>query len=251
MQMTENEYTSLARRDPLSFGLLYIDLLEDKIWDFETRAWLPEIYGAVNPWNIERYPVGLSRRLVVEKATQVGISTLAMTKMFHLASNWPVRIGYTLPRQQDTIDIVTTRIDPMIRHSPYLREKLGVPDSTHAKQFGDSYLYFMELTVEPRMIPLDALYVDEVDLSEPDNVDIVSNRMDASRWKLATYLSTPTIPNYGIHKFYNSSDMREWLVKCPKCNYWQTLDWEQNLRVVGAANNPTRVSMVAHSATPN
>ena len=91
------------------------------------------------------------------------------------------------------------------------------------------------------MMPSDALYVDEVDLSNPDFMSTAINRLDASPWKLQTYLSTPTVPNYGINALYNASDMREWLVKCPKCNHEQPLDWEVNLRIVGAANNPTKV----------
>jgi hypothetical protein len=99
----------------------------------------------------------------------------------------------------------------------------------------------MELNVEPRMMPADALFVDEVDLSNPDNMSTALNRLDASRWKLATYLSTPTVPNYGIHGLYETSDKRQWLVKCPKCNYEQPLDWELNLRIEGARNKPSKV----------
>jgi len=239
--MRAEQLQSLTKRDPLAFGVAYVDLLEDRHWEVSTRAWATEIYQAVNPWYIERDPIGRARRLVVTKSTQAGISTMALTKMLHFATNWPVRIFYTLPRQQDVLDMVTTRMDPMIAASPYLRSKLGQPDSAHAKRIGDSYVFFMELSVEPRMMPADSLFVDEVDLSNPDFMSTALNRLDASRWKLSTYLSTPTVPNYGIHGLYNASDMRQWFVKCPACNHEQTLDWEQNLRVVGAQNNPTRV----------
>jgi hypothetical protein len=240
MQISE-KLKSLTLRDPLAFGISYIDLLEGKHWEVASRAWANEIYQVVNPWVIEKYPVGQPRRVVVTKSTQAGISTWGMVRMFHFATNWPVRIFYTLPRQQDVLDFVTTRIDPMIKASPYLSTLLSTPDSAHAKRIGDSYLFFMELSVEPRMMPADALFVDEVDLSNPDYMSTALNRLDASRWKLSYYLSTPTLPNYGIHGLYTMSDMREWLIKCPKCNYEQPLDWEINLRVEGAPSDPTRV----------
>jgi len=241
MSVDQTKLQSLTRRDPLAFGITFIDLLEEKKWEVASRAWATEIYQALNPWLIEKYPIGQSRRLIVTKSTQAGISTMALTKMFHLAVNWSVRIFYTLPRQQDVIDMVSTRVDPMISGSSFLKSKLGLPDSTHAKKVGDSYIFFMELSIEPRMMPADALFVDEVDLSNPDYMSTAQNRMDASRWKLNMFLSTPTLPNYGINALYNSSDMRQWLVKCPSCNTEQPIDWDANLRIVGPHNNPTKV----------
>lgn len=239
--INHDELMSLTRRDPLAWGISFFDLLEDKKWEVGTRAWATEIYQANNPWVIEKYPTGTPRKLVVTKSTQAGISTMALVKALHFAVNWNVRIGYTLPRQQDTLDFVTTRVDPIISATPYLRNKLGQPNSAHAKRIGNSYLFFMEMSTEPRMMPLDSVFVDEVDLSEPDNLASVLNRMDASRWKLVTYLSTPTVPGYGIHNLYLNSDKKQWLVKCPSCDHEQPIEWEENLRVVGAHNNPTQV----------
>lgn len=240
-KVDSQELHSLTRRDPLAFGITYINLLEQRKWEVATRAWIQDIYATLNPWVIEKYPQGQARRLVITKSTQAGLSTMALVKALHFATNWPVRIGYTLPRQQDTLDFVSTRTDPVIQASPFLRSKLGQPDSAHAKRIGDSYLFFMEMSTEPRMMPLDSVFVDEVDLSNPDNLATILNRLDASRWKLQMYLSTPTVANYGIHGLYVSSDGREWLVKCPKCNHEQALSWDVNLRIMGPANNPTQV----------
>lgn len=241
MSVSREELHSLAIRDPLAFGITYLDLLDGKEWEVGTRPWATDIYKAVNPWEIEKYPVGQAKRLAVTKSTQAGISTMGIVRMFHFVTNWDGRVMYTLPRQQDVLDMVTTRIDPMINGSPYLKSKLRTPDSTHAKGIAGSFIYFTEMSVEPRMVPVDLLFVDEVDLSNPDYMGTAVNRMDASRWKLSYYLSTPTVPNYGIHAIYSTSDKRRWLVKCPQCNHEQPLDWEKNLRVVGAQINPTRV----------
>lgn len=231
----------LGRRDSLSWGILNIDLLDGKSWEISTRMWMPEIYQVVNPYEIENSPVGIARRMSVIKPTQVGLSTMAMVRMLHFACNWPVRIMYTLPRQMDTIDFTSTRLDPMIQASQYLKSKLGLPDSTHAKRIGDSFIYIAEMSVETRSIPIDMLLVDEIDLSDQSNVSTAVNRLDASRWKLNYFFSTPTIPGYGIHGIYQNSDMREWLVTCPSCSHEQELDWDKNLAVLGPRNNPTRV----------
>ena len=63
-------------------------------------------------------------------------------------------------------------------------------------------------------MPMDALYLDEVDLCNPDHVGTAINRLDASNWKLVTYLSTPTLPNTGIDAAFQNSDQSEWVVRC-------------------------------------
>ena len=240
-KLTMEELEDLARRDILSYGIMHVDLLQGKQWEIEKRAWMPEIYSVVNPRDIEAAPQGLAKVLSIQKSTQCGMSTMAAVRMFHLADFWPMRLMYMLPRQQDYIDFVTTRVDPMISASERLSGMLGTPDSTRAKQIGNSYLFFMESTVEPRMMPADAVFVDELDLSDMTNVSTLDNRMDASNWKLKFYFSTPTLPNYGINGTFSQSDKREWLVKCESCGTWQELDWEKQLRVIGPRHEPTDV----------
>ena len=236
----DEQIVSLTRRDVLAYGITYIDLL-GRPWEMENRAWMPEIYNSVNPWVIEKYPAGQARRMTVMKPTQIGMSTMGIVRLLHFVDNWTVRVMYTLPRQVDVLDFTTTRLDPTIMKSPKLKDKLGNPNSAHAKAIGNSYIYITEMTVEPRMLPIDALYIDEVDLSDPNNMGTAMNRLDASRWKLAYFFSTPTLPNFGIHAMYENSDKRQWLIKCPSCSKEQVLDWEVNLRVEGPKNEPTKV----------
>lgn len=229
-----------TKRDPLAYGITYIDLLENKRWKVDSRKWIKEIYNAVNPYWIEKND-NLPRKMVLMKPTQIGMSTMALTKMFHFVDNWSTRIMYTLPRQQDVLDMVGTRVDPMLANSAHLKSLVRKPDSTRVKAFGNSFIFFMELSVEPRMMPADALYIDEVDLSDMVNMGTALNRMDDSQWKLLYQFGTPTVPNYGIDGLYYQTDMRRWLVKCPSCNTWQNLDWEKNLRIVGIHSDPDDV----------
>jgi len=237
--VNKTDLESLALRDPLSFGILHIDLLDDKHW--KVWKWLPELYSVGNPWAIEKYPVGLARKFAIQKSTQAGITTLMMVKSLHFLANWNVRVFYTLPRLTDVGDFSGTRLDPTIQASPFLRELLGEPNSNHAKRIGNSYMYISELTTEPRMLPSDMAIIDEVDLSDIDHMSTVLNRLDASRWKLSNTLSTPTLANYGINAIFLNSDMREWMVKCPSCGTHQVMDFDVNVRIEGPPDTPTRV----------
>lgn len=238
---TQEKLESLSRKDILAFGITNIDLLDGKRWAVETRKWLPEIYNVVNPYLIEQFP-NQTRQLIIQKSTQCGMSTMGLVRMFHFLSHWDGRAMYILPRQQDYLDMVNTRVDPMIEASPFLSDLLGKPDSTRSKRIGNSYAFFMESTVEPRMMPADMVLIDELDLSNFTHVGTARNRMDDSRWKMISYYSTPTLPGYGINnRFNNVSDKREWLVKCPQCNTYQGLNWEKNLRIEGRHAHPKDV----------
>ena len=242
MALTDAELAALCKADPLAFGITHVDLLDGKQWQVASRKWMIEPYKAVNPYQIEKSPIGQARIMALTKSTQAGISTMAITKALHFMTHWPVRVGYMLPRSKDLNDFASTRFDPIVANSEFLRSRKNpYPDNNSTKAFGQSYLFFMEGTVEPRSMPMDALYLDEVDLCNPDHVGTAINRLDASAWKLVTYLSTPTLPNFGIDAIYESSDQREWMVPCPHCGNRQVMDWDKHLRLRGPASEPEAV----------
>ncbi len=238
--ISPEELESITLKDILSYGISYIDLLQNRKWEVKTRPWIIQLYEVVNPYYIEKNPIGQARKMVTMKSTQCGLSTMGIVRMFHFADFWPISCYYMLPRDQDVLDFVSTRIDPMIKASPRLRNKLGM-SRVGAKEVGDSYLYFMYSSIEPRMNPADILFVDEIDLSDQTHIATAVNRMDASSWGLEYNFSTPTVSNYGIHARFLHSDQREWLVRCRYCSYEQQLDWDANLRVLGRVDKPREV----------
>lgn len=239
MAVDKESLDSLARKDPLSFGILNVDLLDDKEW--KVWDWLPAIYATANPWDIKNNPAGKPRKLAIQKSTQSGITTVMMVKSLHFMSNWSVRVFYTLPRLTDVGDFSGTRLDPTIDASPFLKGLKGEPDSNHAKRIGNSFMYISELTTEPRMLPADMAIIDEVDLSNIDHMSTVLNRLDASSWKISNTLSTPTLAGYGINAIYLNTDMRRWMVKCEACGHHQVMDFHVNVKTEGPPATPTDV----------
>jgi len=98
------------------------------------------------------------------------------------------------------------------------------------KKMGDSYLHFMEASVSPRMLDVDYLVNDEVDLSNQDHLEQYISRLDASKFGQHHRLSTPTIDDFGIDALYKISDKKIWLIKCPGCSLEFEMDWDQNIR---------------------
>ena len=236
----QEKMSAAAYKDILTYGIMHVPLGDDKQWEVASRKWTVDLYKVVNPASIQEQPIQ-ARNFVCTKSTQAGVTTMALVRMLHFMTNWNGKVMYMMPRQKDVLDLVGTRLDPLLLQSPMLNKLRGTPDNMQTKQIGNSFVYFQEGTMEPRSIPVDMLIVDEVDLTDPANIGTATNRLDASSWKLRYYLSTPTINNYGIHKMWLASDMRKWLVKCPKCNKEQEIKWEENLRIEGSMAKPDRV----------
>ena len=152
------------------------------------------------------------------------------------------------PALKDISDFTTTRLNPTLAASDFLRSRAHqFPDNVSTKAIANSYLFMMEGSVEPRSMPMDALYLDEVDLCNPDHVGTAVNRLDASNWKIITYLSTPTLPNTGIDAAFQNSDQREWVVSCPHCDHKQIMDWDRHLRLRGPSSDPERSGLPVRS----
>ena len=71
--------------------------------------------------------------------------------------------------------------------------------------------------------------------------------MSSSQFKCLRRWSTPTVPQFGIHKLYTESDQRHWYHKCPHCGYEQVLDYEKNIKLI----NPKGIDTFAKVVQPD
>ncbi len=191
-------------------------------WDFSERKWQINILEDTFP------------RICSEKSAQVGLTTIFICKALWFMDYRSVRVIWTLPRQDDVSEFVQTTFTPLMSKSPALIKHVGRgqgdPKSVRITKYRDSYIYFQESSVEPRMTPADLLAQDEIDRSNPDYLDSYVGRLEDSPYKVHYRFSTPTIPNFGIDAiFHNESDQRYWMVKCSHCNHFQNLKWDANL----------------------
>lgn len=201
----------------LIWAIQNLNLPKGAAWEFGDRQWQLELLDDSH------------KQIVVRKPTQVGLSTIMLTKMLHFADMNRVRATMTLPRQDDVYDMVNSRLSEIIANSPYIANKMGSIDNVRMKQFGTSWLHFVEMSVPPRMMDVDWMLNDEVDLSNSEHLEQAISRMDASKFGYHHRISTPTIHGYGIDALYELSDKKEWFVKCAYCSFEQILDWDLNV----------------------
>lgn len=205
------------KNSTLIWAVNRIQLPKGDRWDFSMRPWQLDIID------------DRSKYICCRKPTQVGMSMVFLTKMLHFADFHQCRLMMTLPRQDDVTDMVTSRLGEIIKESPYVQERLQEVDNVRMKKFGKSWLHFAEMSVTPRMLDVDWLLNDEVDLSNPENLQQIISRLDASKLGFHHRISTPSIDDYGVDAVYKQSDQKMWVVTCAYCSHEQVMNWDMNV----------------------
>jgi len=195
------------------------------------------------PLDFERYPH--MRQVMDDRASekgmmcgsQTGKTTTSLADVYHFCDTHRVTAIVTMPTAKDVAEFSKTRAKPAIQASEYLRDRMGEIDAAEIKTFrhdgGQSTIFFRGATVETQAIsiPADLLYHDEIDRSRPDIVSLYRARTAASVHDRRLISSTPTVPKYGIHAYWEDSSQTQWLVKCPVCGDERPLEWPGSIAV--------------------
>ncbi len=179
-----------------------------------------------------------SRRLVVKKCSQIGYSTLAIIKSFHLAKYKKANVIYTLPSKSIVRDFVLPKVMPLIESNPVLAGMIGQNDNISLKSVGDRFIYFRSSWEPSSAIAISShvLINDEVDRSNQQSLSTYRTRLDAAlldrpdlgwHWKF----SNPSIEGYGVDEEYQKSDQKHWMTKCSRCNNWQTMSFPESINI--------------------
>ncbi|MGV0985090.1 MAG: phage terminase large subunit family protein [Limnohabitans sp.] len=197
--------------------------------DLGSRPFLRDVYR-------DMYP-----EIVCMKGAQLGLSTTAIIRALWMLTTFPSTVIYTFPSSADVGKYTQGRINPIIRGSQYLLDRIFDVDSTMQKQFrvitpgqmeeeqrkrGRAWngprgtVYFSGAMSEKDAVSIDAdmLVHDEEDLSDPQIIEQFEHRLDASRFRWRFRLSTPRLPGVGIDRVFADTDKRRWMVRCPGCN---------------------------------
>jgi len=177
---------------------------------------------------------------VVIKPSQIGMTeAIGRLALGFLAVEQDVVCMYLLPTVGEAQRAAKSRIDPIIRTSPYLKSVL-MPgsDSSSFKQIGSSQLITGGTHGKAVIsVPTDLLVIDELDFCNAENVATAESRLTHSRFEdpetgargIKRKLSTPTAVGVGVDALYSESNQFKWLVKCKHCGHYF---WPQFLQHV-------------------
>lgn len=241
--MSDNEYTK-------SFQ----EILRIKYGDNSAQSysdWMSEnTYLKAKKYSFRDHEYQLSpvddpaRILVMEKCAQMGFTECFFRWMLAFLVKHQGSQGiFTQPTDRDMSTFAKSRADIIMEECPVVK-KLGTGgvDSVQLKRIGSSFLN-LRGTFGSRAaisVPSDANNYDEVNFSNPRVLNQYKSRLQHSDYKYERYISTPTIPNYGVSELYNRSDRKRLFCKCSRCGEQQTLDWPGSIFFKNL-QGPTRI----------
>lgn len=175
-----------------------------------------------------------AKKLAIRKPSQIGVSTTFILRSIHDARYWGINQIHTLPSAGDVQKFVPSKVNEIIKANPCIRkgiDKANV-DSIQQKQFGKGFLYYKGTigSSETLMLTSDRNIYDELDRSDAAAIGNYASRLQGvdslgEEW----YLSTPTVPHFGIDAVFMKSDQKHWRFNCEKCKHRQYLDWYKSV----------------------
>lgn len=177
-----------------------------------------------------------SDEIIIPKAAQMAFTVTFITRTLHWLKERGWHHLYLLPLKTGAIPFVQARIDPVIDSNEFLRSAFSnVDNRLHKQTHGGVSLYIRGTNInrELQEIPVDVEVWDERDRFVEDSLEDALARMDGSKVKKLTILSTPTVPGHGVdaESAWWATDQHRWFVPCPGCSRFQTFSWEDNFKL--------------------
>jgi hypothetical protein len=194
-------------------------------WTYKFHPWTRAMSDSKSEANCSQKGAQLS---VTEALLNITLFTIDVKRINCL---------YVLPSfRPDVLDFSSSRFDAALKMSPALRDLFSDVKNTGHKMSGHVSLYLRSSRSRGgaalKSIPASFLAFDELDAMDKEAIDLGIERQSGQLEKLCWFISTPTIPNFGINQLYNSSTQEHYYFPCPHCSRLIDLNME-NLVVLG------------------
>ncbi len=181
--------------------------------DFHTHRYLFDIYA------------DRSKYLCCIKAGQIGFSTMAILKTIWLSRNMNIDVGYILPTVEMVQKFVGSKVNRMSQQNPIIQSWMKDKDSITQKQIDENYIFYLGAQTDRSaiMLSLDMLVADEYDKAPQDILEIYDSRLQHSKHGFKWVFSNPTLPDFGVDRFWQISDKKMWHITHP-CGHTYVMD---------------------------
>lgn len=208
--------------------------VDGKPFSLDDRPALIPIYDAIPT----RKEDAKKRVLVIQKATQLGLTVWEVLANIYMAVKWePVTIGMFMPTQSVALYKSAHRFMRIVRSAPDVYRLLTTGKDVSGKsvsvgegnkltrKVGDSLLLFLWTTgkVTTESIPMDVVTLDEVQEMKLDQIDKVRARTGDSDIAFMVLLSTSNLPDLDIDHWYRKGNQEVWHTECPECGAFSDL----------------------------
>lgn len=192
-------------------------------YSFKYHPWCREVHDTSAGFN------------TVMKAAQLGLTEVAINVAFHTIDVKKRDVLYVLPTALNAGDFSKSRFNPALLHSDYLKDIFTDTNTVGLKQAGGVSLYIRGSRGDSNLksIPVSVLILDEADEMDQRSIWLALERLSGQLHKFVFSLSTPTIPNYGIHKLFLQGTQEHFYFKCPRCGRTTEFIYPDCLEICG------------------
>ena len=187
------------------------------------HPWVKEMHNSKAPVNYTM------------KGAQLGVTEVLINLAFFTIDVLRQDVLYVLPTTRNASDFSKARFGAALKDSPYLNSIFTDTNSIELKQAGSNTLYIRGSRGDSNLksVPVSVLLMDEVDEMSQRAINLALTRLDGHIKKTVWGISTPTVPNYGIHKLYMTSTQEHFVFKCPRCSRQTELIWPDCVEIIG------------------
>lgn len=192
-------------------------------YSFKYHPWCKEVHDSEAGFN------------TIMKAAQMGLTEVAINVAFFTVDVKKRDVLYVLPTAMNASDFSKSRFNTALLHSHYLSELFTDTNTVGLKQAGGVNLYIRGSRGDSNLksIPVSVLILDEADEMDQRAIWLALERLSGQLHKFVFSLSTPTIPNFGIHKLYLQGTQEHYYFTCPKCGRKTEFIFPECLEICG------------------
>ena len=175
---------------------------------------------------------------VGQKAAQLGYSTLTVAITLKTIADGRNAL-YLLPtRTPDASDFSITRFDKIIDSSDYLSTLFTKNKNVGVKRAASGTIYIRGMNSNSALKSVDVSLIifDEVDEMPPEKIPLAQQRLSGQLIKKSWYISTPTVPDYGINAKLKESTESHFFFECPACSRQIELNYPDNFELRGESH---------------
>lgn len=193
---------------------------------FKPFMWLPELLDT------------MEGQVTIMKGSQLGLSVIAMIKALFTAIELKDEVMIVQPTAKAAGAFTQSRLDALIALSPELSESFTRTDSVfmkttrfHSHLFIRGSISEADLTSQPVSVAI----IDEYDRCNINCLALIRKRMSARDIanRHVFVLSTPLLPDMGVHAEFLGGTQERFRFKCPGCSRKISLEWPDSIESIG------------------
>lgn len=200
-------------------------------WSFKYFPWLKDMHDAESETNIG------------QKSAQMGFTETVLNIAFYTIDIKTRDVLYVLPaKTPDAGDFSSARFDAALELSPHLENLFSDVRNIGHKRAGSTNFYIRGSRSRSglKSVPVGLIILDEVDEMTHENIPLAFERTSGQLEKYNWLISTPTLDNVGINKYFQLSSQNHFFFRCPSCNRFTEFKWPDSLVICGDGPNDPR-----------